>query len=254
MASRAIFIGAPICVFRFVNAKRKIGSAGILPACSGILAGTSSIELRRLEAGWCGQDARAPALSSDRQYLPAFIISAGGTSDVRWDGAAALRAFVEVRRLPAMRSLARAQAHLRSFAFWNSHKSESGKQEIEIRQQGSDFRIQRNPAARDPNLKPEPFFLLQLQLIQCAPVRRTRFEHLLFWRILDRGRHRANAAALAIAMRIRRQVEQNIFAQKGREIDFLGTSEFDVHGEIFHVNIEREWFEAPHTMQFDWLR
>ena len=27
-----------------------------------------------------------------------------------------------------------------------------------------------------------------------------------------------------------------------------------MHGEIFHLDIERERLETPHTMQLDWLR
>jgi preprotein translocase subunit SecG len=46
---------------------------------------------------------------------------------MRRDGAAALGALVQLRRLPAMRRLAGAQAHLRSFAFGNSHKKGSRK-------------------------------------------------------------------------------------------------------------------------------
>jgi len=42
------------------------------------------------------------------------------------DGASALGAFIQLRRAPAMRRLAGAQPHLRSFAFGDSHK---GKQE-----------------------------------------------------------------------------------------------------------------------------
>ena len=40
---------------------------------------------------------------------------------MRRDGAPALRAFVQLRGLPAMGRFAGAQAHLRSFAFGNSH-------------------------------------------------------------------------------------------------------------------------------------
>jgi hypothetical protein len=46
---------------------------------------------------------------------------------VRRDRAAALGALVQLRRLPPMRRLAGAQAHLRSFAFGNSHKKGSRK-------------------------------------------------------------------------------------------------------------------------------
>jgi hypothetical protein len=69
-------------------------------------------------------DAGPPAslLRFDRQDLPAFIITAGWTGRVRGDRASALRAFIKLRRPPAVRRLAGAQPHLRSFAFGNSHK------------------------------------------------------------------------------------------------------------------------------------
>ena len=76
-------------------------------------------------------------LRADGQDLAALVIAAGRAGGVRRDGAAALGALVELRRLPAMRGLARAQSHLRSFAFWDSHKSESGKQEIRKRQRST---------------------------------------------------------------------------------------------------------------------
>jgi hypothetical protein len=42
---------------------------------------------------------------------------------MRRNGAAALRALVQMRRVPAICGFARAQPHLRSFAFWDSHVS-----------------------------------------------------------------------------------------------------------------------------------
>ena len=74
-----------------------------------------------------GHEAPSNSAALDRQHLSALVISAGRAGGVRRDRAAALRAFVELRRLPAMRRLARAQPHLRSFAFWDSHKSEIRK-------------------------------------------------------------------------------------------------------------------------------
>ena len=66
--------------------------------------------------------AEAPVtLRADAQDLATLVIAAGRAGGVRGDGAAALRALVQLRRLPAMRSLAGAQAHLRSFAFGDSH-------------------------------------------------------------------------------------------------------------------------------------
>jgi hypothetical protein len=65
---------------------------------------------------------RPGLLRFDRQDLPAFIITARWTGRVRGDGASALGAFIKLRRLPAVRGLACAQPHLRSFAFGNSHR------------------------------------------------------------------------------------------------------------------------------------
>ena len=96
----------------------------------------------------------------DRQDLPALVIPAGRASRVRSDGAAALRAFIELRRLPAMRSLARAQPHLRGFAFWDSHKSGSGKQEIAQKTTG--FRFEGSDCTGRAPLKPEPYFNFSL--------------------------------------------------------------------------------------------
>jgi hypothetical protein len=53
------------------------------------------------------------------------------------DRAAALRAFAELRRVPAVRRFARAQAHLRGFAFWDSHEAnqesrKSGKDNLVV--------------------------------------------------------------------------------------------------------------------------
>jgi hypothetical protein len=69
-----------------------------------------------------GRRGPASLFRFDRQDLPAFVITARRTGCVRGDGASALRAFIELRRLPAVRRLPCAQPHLRSFAFGNSHK------------------------------------------------------------------------------------------------------------------------------------
>jgi hypothetical protein len=55
---------------------------------------------------------------------------------VRRDSAAALRAFIQVRRMPAVRRLAHAQAHLRRFAFWNSHGRRLSKHGFREKQLG----------------------------------------------------------------------------------------------------------------------
>src|ERR1700716_1527265 len=83
-------------------------------------------------------------LRANAQHLPAFVIAAGRASRMRGDGSTALRALVQLRCLPAMRGLARAQAHLRNFSFGNSHKKGSRKAGISLKtsEQGSGFRIQ----------------------------------------------------------------------------------------------------------------
>ena len=94
----------------------------------------------------------------DGEYLAAFVVATGRACGMRGDSAAALRALVQLRSYPTMRCLACAQPHLRDFAFWNSHKSGLGKQEIFERQQGS--------GNRQP--------LSQLELVQRTPIRLAR--------------------------------------------------------------------------------
>src|SRR4051794_37491025 len=57
----------------------------------------------------------------DREDLAPTVVTAGGACRMALHGAAALGAAIELRRVPAIRGLARAQAHLGHFAFWNSH-------------------------------------------------------------------------------------------------------------------------------------
>jgi hypothetical protein len=63
----------------------------------------------------------ATLLSFHGQHLSAFVVTTRPARSVRRHSAATLRALIQVRRMPAVRRLARAQAHLRRFAFWNSH-------------------------------------------------------------------------------------------------------------------------------------
>ncbi len=110
MASRAIFIEAPICDFQPANAKRKILECG-----RGL--GAAKGRQGRIHSGSEDRGAKAPPTLGrlapfHRQDLPALIVSAGRAGCVRRHRAAALRTFIELRRLPAMRSLARAQPHL----------------------------------------------------------------------------------------------------------------------------------------------
>src|SRR6476469_276297 len=88
-------------------------------------------------------------LRADAQHLAAFVITARSASGVRLDRAPALRAFVEQRGLPAMRSLAGAQAHLRCFTFGDSHKKGSMKAGISEKTTAtaSTYPARSNPAA-----------------------------------------------------------------------------------------------------------
>ena len=81
----------------------------------------------RAKTAVSGRQGPSHILCADAQHLPAFIIAARRTSCVRCDGAPALGTFIELRGLPAVRRFARAQAHLRSFTFGNSHKKGSRK-------------------------------------------------------------------------------------------------------------------------------
>ena len=61
------------------------------------------------------------SLAFDRQHLSAFIIAAGGANRVTGNRAAALRTLAKLMSMPAVSSFARAQPHLRCFAFGDSH-------------------------------------------------------------------------------------------------------------------------------------
>lgn len=53
---------------------------------------------------------------------------------------------------------------------------------------------------------------------------------------------------------MRRQVQQNIFANVRGEIDDLGPGQFMMNRKGFHCDIERKRLEATHAFQFDRLR
>jgi hypothetical protein len=79
-------------------------------------------------------------LRFDRQDLPSLIITAGGARRVGSDAAPALRAFVQLRRVPAIGRFACAQPHLGRFTFWNSHGRPARKHISEKKQMaGGDF-------------------------------------------------------------------------------------------------------------------
>ena len=79
---------------------------------------------------WRSAPWAAELSAANRQDLATFVVATGGAGGMRGDGASALGALVQLRGDPAMRGLARAEAHLGGFAFWNSHTSGLGKQEI----------------------------------------------------------------------------------------------------------------------------
>src|SRR5215813_5156675 len=56
-----------------------------------------------------------------REHLSSAVVTARRASDMRGNGAPALGTFVQMRGMPAVRRLSRAQPHLGCFAFWNSH-------------------------------------------------------------------------------------------------------------------------------------
>src|SRR4029077_9391984 len=63
---------------------------------------------------------------------------------------------------------------------------------------------------------------MDFQLIERAPVRRTRLQHALALVGFCRHRHWTDSPALAIAMRIRWQIEQDVFSHERRKVDHLG--------------------------------
>lgn len=97
-----------------------------------------------------------------------------------------------------------------------------------------------------------PLMFFQLELIKRAPIRRAFASIIRVARVVG-NRRRTSAAAFAIAVRVNREVEQNILSHEWREVDFLRTSQFDVDGEILHFDLKRETFEATDALQLDRL-
>src|SRR5437667_4407332 len=64
---------------------------------------------------------RLQLLAFEGQYLSSAVVTARPTGDVRRDRTPALWTFVQLRRVPAVRRFACAQAHLLCFAFRDSH-------------------------------------------------------------------------------------------------------------------------------------
>ncbi len=148
---------------------------------------------------------------------------------MRSDRASALGAFIQLRGHPAMRGLARAQAHLGGFAFWNSHTSGLGKQEISETQ------------------------ILELQFIQSAPIRRSHREAFRLFRRLRR-RGWTSASALAVTVRIGRQIQQDVFANERRQVDRLRSTKLGVQSEIPDFDDVGELLQTGHANHLDWLR
>ena len=165
----------------------------------------------------------------DGQNLAPFVITAGRAGRVRSDGAAALRTLIELWSHPTMRGFARAQPHLRRFTFWNSHTSRIGKQEIGKTQ------------------------ILEIELIERAPIRLPRFWHpnVGFRGAMGGG---ANSIAFPVATRIRGQIQQDVLSNEGREIDRLRPGELGVEGELRHANRMHKTFKTGDARQLDCLR
>jgi hypothetical protein len=143
MASNAIFIGRSICDFRFANAKRKIAWY----FCQRLAfesAFDSFDEPRTVPALY-------KLLRFDRQDLPSLIITAGGAGRVGSDAAPALRAFVQLRRVPTIGGFACAQPHLRRFTFWNSHGRPARKHISEKKQMAGGDSLQKLQCYKDDN-------------------------------------------------------------------------------------------------------
>ena len=132
--------------------------------------------------------------------------------------ASALRTFSQLRTMPAVRSLAGAQSHLGGFAFWNSHRSEQGKQEIRKRQgmlRCSVVEGLSRSAWQDVFSQQRNFSTSQLQFVQFTPVvfefrgalLLKRFGQFDFSGVAD-------ASAFAVASRMSRQVQQNVFTHE----------------------------------------
>ena len=66
----------------------------------------------------------------DRQHLTSLIIAARRANGVTGDSAAALWALAKLRPMPTVGCFARAQPHLRGFAFRDSHASRLEKQSL----------------------------------------------------------------------------------------------------------------------------
>ena len=65
----------------------------------------------------------AGLFGADRENLPFVVVTAGRAGGMAGKSRSALGAFAQFRGLPAVRGFASAQAHLRGFAFGNSHRS-----------------------------------------------------------------------------------------------------------------------------------
>ena len=104
--------------------------------------------------------------------------------------------------------------------------------------------------------KGNPAVALQLQLIERAPIGLARFFHRFVhfrsWRLIVR--RGADAAAVAIAMRIGRQIEQEIFPNERCQIDRFRSAEFMMDREIRNLDRVHETFETGNAGQFDRLR
>jgi hypothetical protein len=91
---------------------------------SGIKAKTISRPAKRWAAELKFRFPAGPGKKSgglDGEDLATFVVAAGGAGDVARHRAAALAAFIQFRRVPAVAGFAGAQPHFRGFAFWNSH-------------------------------------------------------------------------------------------------------------------------------------
>ena len=73
------------------------------------------------DAGRLARGEKLGLRQRDGQNLTTAVVATSAAGGVRDLGAATLAACAELSGVPAVGSLARAEAHLRSLAFWDTH-------------------------------------------------------------------------------------------------------------------------------------
>jgi hypothetical protein len=96
------------------------------------------------------------------------------------------------------------------------------------------------------------FLTPQLQLIERFPI--VFAFRLAFTCDSERcARGLANAVTITIAVRMGRQIQQNIFPYERRKIDNFRPVQFRVQRKRRHLDFVHEFFQTSHATQFYWL-